>query len=189
MAIVKHYGFQSHGVFSTEGPFGTDLPRNLWRADFHRIDVLFNGQQGRRPADVGLAPTALWRVPSPIPPLQLEDPFLTTALPSPPSPFSSPQPPLALFAMLREGTAQAGVGGGPYMREIGAMWQIGVLAGKPCTFLVQNGSFSAFWHYKNKERLSRGLGVKWHILSTCLDVAKKCFSIGIYSINRASEWL
>ena len=55
-------------------------------------------------------------------------------------------------------------GGAPvYMREIGTMWQIGVLTGKPCTFLVQNRSFSAFWHYKNKERLSRGLGVKWHI--------------------------
>ena len=31
------------------------------------------------------------------------------------------------------------------MREIGT---IGVLTGKPCTFWVQNGSFSAFWHYK-----------------------------------------
>ena len=52
----------------------------------------------------------------------------------------------------------------PYMREIGTMWQIGVLTGKPRTFLVQNGSFSAFWHYENKERLSGGLDVKWHIL-------------------------
>ena len=41
------------------------------------------------------------------------------------------------------------LGGGWYMREIGTMWQIGVLTGKPCTFLVQNGSVSAFWHYKN----------------------------------------
>ena len=40
-----------------------------------------------------------------------------------------------------------------YMREIGAMWQLRVLTGKPCTFGVQNGSFSAFWHYENKERL------------------------------------
>ena len=31
------------------------------------------------------------------------------------------------------------LGGGAYMREIGTMWQIGVLTGKPCTFLVQNG--------------------------------------------------
>ena len=30
---------------------------------------------------------------------------------------------------------QRGGGGGRYMREIGTMWQIGVLAGKPCTFL------------------------------------------------------
>ena len=62
---------------------------------------------------------------------------------------------------------------GGYMREIGTMWQIGVLAGKPCTFLVQNGSFSAVCHYKNKERLSRSLDVKWHIPSTCLDASRK----------------
>ena len=30
-------------------------------------------------------------------------------------------------------------GGAVYMREIGTMWQIGVLTGKPCTFSVQNG--------------------------------------------------
>ena len=77
----------------------------------------------------------------------------------------------------------------PYMREIGTMWQIGVLTGKPCTFLVQNRSFSAFWHYKNKERLSKGLDIKWHIPSTCLDASRKWFSTGIYSINRAFEWL
>ena len=46
-----------------------------------------------------------------------------------------------------------------------------------------------FWHYKNKERVSRDLDVKWHIPSTCLDAFKKWFSIGIYSMNRASEWL
>ena len=59
------------------------------------------------------------------------------------------------------------------MREIGTMWQIGVLTGKPCTFCVQNGSFSAFWRYKNKERVSRGLDVKWHIPSLCLDASRK----------------
>ena len=69
------------------------------------------------------------------------------------------------------------------------MWQIGVLIGKPRTFLVKNRSFSAFWHYKNKERLSKGLDVKWHIPSTCLDASRKWFSTGIYSINRASAWL
>ena len=57
----------------------------------------------------------------------------------------------------------------------GAMWQIGVLAGKPCTFLVQNGSLSAFWHYKKKETLSRALNLKWHIPSTCLDVSESGF--------------
>ena len=74
------------------------------------------------------------------------------------------------------------------MREIGTMWQIDVLTGKPCTFLVRNGSSSAFWHYKNRERLSRGLDVKWHVPPTCLDASKKWVSIGIYSINRVSEW-
>ena len=75
------------------------------------------------------------------------------------------------------------------MREIGTMWQIGVLTGKLCTFLVKNRSFSAFWHYKNKERLSKGLDVKWHIPSTCLDASRMWFTTGIYSINRASAWL
>ena len=61
------------------------------------------------------------------------------------------------------------------MREIGTMWQIGVLTGKPCTFFVQNGSFSAFWHYKNKERLLMSSDVKWHIPFTCLDTCKRGF--------------
>ena len=74
------------------------------------------------------------------------------------------------------------------MREIGTMWQIGFLTGKPCTFLVKNRSFSAFWHYKNKERLSKGLDVKWNIPSACLDASRMCSSTGIYSINSASAW-
>ena len=77
----------------------------------------------------------------------------------------------------------------PYMREIGTMWQLGGLTGKPCTFLVQNGSLSAFWHYKNKERLLRGLDVKWDVPSTRLAGSRKWFSTGICSISRASEWL
>ena len=64
-------------------------------------------------------------------------------------------------------------GGGGYMREIGTMWQIGVLTGKPCTFLDQNRSFSASWHYKNKEKISRGLAIKWQVPSTCLDGLQK----------------
>ena len=51
------------------------------------------------------------------PPLQLEDPSLTTALPSPPSPSLFPPTPLALFAMLGEGAAQAGVGEGSLSRK------------------------------------------------------------------------
>ena len=42
-------------------------------------------------------------------------------------------------------------------------------------FLVQNGSFSAFWNYKNKERLLRGSDVKCHIPSTCLDAPESSF--------------
>ena len=75
------------------------------------------------------------------------------------------------------------------MREVGAMWQIGILTGKPCTFLVQIRSFSAFWHYKNNERASRGFDVTWHVPSTCLVASRKWSSTGIYSINRASEQL
>ena len=76
-----------------------------------------------------------------------------------------------------------------YMGEIGTMWQIGVLTGKPSTFLVKNRSFSAFWHYKNKERFSKGLDVKWHIPSTCLDASRMWFSTGISSIKRTFKWL
>ena len=65
--------------------------------------------------------------------------------------------------------------------------QCGKLAfsqGNRALFLVQNGSFSAFWHYKNKVRLLRGSDVKCHIPSTCLDASKKWFSIGMYSIKQ-----
>ena len=60
------------------------------------------------------------------------------------------------------------------MREIGAMWQIGVLTGKTVHFFWSKmGHFRRFWHYKNKERVSKGLDVKWHIPSTCLDASRK----------------
>ena len=42
-----------------------------------------------------------------------------------------------------------------YMREIGTMWQIGVLTGKPCILWSKMGHFRRFGNYKNKERLSR----------------------------------
>ena len=61
------------------------------------------------------------------------------------------------------------------MREIGTMWQIGALSGKPCTFLVQNGSFSAFWHCKNKERLLTGSDVNGTSLLLVLMLAKRGF--------------
>ena len=65
------------------------------------------------------------------------------------------------------------------------MRQIGVLTGKPCTFLVQWVVFDV-WHYKN--RFGRKMA---HSFCSCLDACKKRLSIGIYSINRASErlWL
>ena len=56
-------------------------------------------------------------------------------------------------------------------------------------FLASNRLFSAFWHYKNKERLSKGLDVKWRIPSTCLDASRMWFSTGISSINRTFKWL
>ena len=43
-----------------------------------------------------------------------------------------------------------------------------------------------FRHFsKNKARLPRGLDVKWHIPSTCLDAAKKWFSIGFFEHKQA----
>ena len=63
----------------------------------------------------------------------------------------------------------------PYMREIDTMWQIGILTGKPCTFLLQNGSFSAFSHYKNKESFSRGFVIELQIPLLVLTPPKSCF--------------
>ena len=43
------------------------------------------------------------------------------------------------------------------MREMGAMWQIGVLAGNPSLFLLQNGPFPAFSHHTKIRRVFRGV--------------------------------
>ena len=60
---------------------------------------------------MGLAPAGVLEGP-PHPPLQSEDPSLKPK-PFPPRALPpSPPPPLALFAMLRDGAAQSGVGGG-----------------------------------------------------------------------------
>ena len=56
-------------------------------------------------------------------------------------------------------------------------------------FWSKMGHFRRFGTTKIKERLSRGLDLKWHIPSTCLDASRKRFSTGIYSINMAFEWL
>ena len=74
---------------------------------------------------------------------------------------------------------------GGYMREMGAMWQIGILTGKPCIFWSKIGPFRRFGTTKNEERLSRGLDVKPHIPATGLGASRKWFSTGIYIINRA----
>ena len=55
------------------------------------------------------------------------------------------------------------------------VFQISIFTGKPCTLRVRNGSFSAFWHYKNHERLLKALEVKSHIPSPCLDASKTVF--------------
>ena len=64
------------------------------------------------PPDVGLAPTAVWTVPPPSPHCNWRT--LPWPQPFPPHlpPPSSPPAPLGSFAMLREGVAQDGVGGG-----------------------------------------------------------------------------
>ena len=41
----------------------------------------------------------------------------------------------------------------------------------------------------SKHRVSRGLDVKWRILSTCLDASEKWFSTRISNINRPYDWL
>ena len=61
---------------------------------------------------MGLALTGVWRLPPPSP-IAIGGPFSQgKALPSPPAPSLFPPPLLALFAMLRDGAAQSGVGGG-----------------------------------------------------------------------------
>ena len=83
----------------------------LWRfllAAFHYLS---------RAPRCGSGPNCRLENPPHPPHLQLEDPSLTTALPSPPSPSLFPPTPLALFVMLREGAAQAGVGEGSLSRK------------------------------------------------------------------------
>ena len=51
-----------------------------------------------------------------------------------PPPSFTPPAPRRVFS---------GLGG--FLREIGTMWQIGVLTGRPCTFWSKMSRFSAFW--------------------------------------------
>ena len=74
----------------------------------------------------------------------------------------------------------------PPARVIGAMWQLGVLTGKPCTLGVKNGSFSAFWRHKKNERFLKALEVRLHIPSPCLDTSNKRSSTGVHGIERVS---
>ena len=83
----------------------------------------------RESPDVGLAPTGVWRVPPPSP-IAIGGPFpQAKTLPSPPSPSLFPPPPLALFAMLRDGAAQSGVGGVVSGFEGGGGWRGGPSSG------------------------------------------------------------
>ena len=84
----------------------------------HVADMLFTGRRwfwewlgNREPPDVGLAPTAVWRV-ALIPPIATGGPFPDHSPSLPPSPSLFPPTLLALFAMLQEVAAQAGVGEG-----------------------------------------------------------------------------
>ena len=61
------------------------------------------------------------------------------------------------------------------MREIGTMWQIGILTEKLCFFVVRNGSFSAFWRYSNEERVLRGFDVGCTFLLVILTPPKPGF--------------
>ena len=70
----------------------------------------------REPPDVGLALTAVWRV-APIPPIATGGPFPNHSPSLPTFPSLFPLTPLALFAMLQEGAAQAGVGEGSLSRK------------------------------------------------------------------------
>ena len=65
------------------------------------------------------------------------------------------------------------------------MWQIGVLTGKLCIFWYKMGHFRHFCTTKTRETLE-GFGRK---MAHSFYLSKKQFSIGIYSTNKASEWL
>ena len=71
----------------------------------------------------------------------------------------------------------------PYMLEIGTMWQIGVLTGKPRTFLVQNCHVWRFGTTKIRRELC-----KLHIPVLVLTLPKSGFSTGIYSIHKGPGW-
>ena len=77
----------------------------------------------------------------------------------------------------------------PYLREIGTVWQIGVLTGKPCTFLGPKWVTFGVLALQKWGETFEGFGGKMaHSFYLCWCL-QKWFSTGIYSINRASKWL
>ena len=69
------------------------------------------------------------------------------------------------------------------MREIGAMWQIGVLAAERRFFLIKRSPFSAVSHYVESEKFSGRLRPNgWF----CIGVAKfaTLYLVGICRISR-----
>ena len=107
----------------------------------------------QEPPDVGLAPTAVWRVP-PRPPLQLEDPSLKPN-PFPPCPLlpSSPTPLGSVCKALG--------GGGPGSRGGGVLRRKGVEGGGP-----PSGTWGQthIWGYSNKGQAKRPWGPSTHPL-------------------------
>ena len=53
--------------------------------------------------------------------------------------------------------------------------KLAVLQRNRALFGVKNGDFRHFHDIENKQRVSRGVDVESHILSTCLDALKEVF--------------
>ena len=61
--------------------------------------------------------------------------------------------------------------------------------GNCALFWSKIGHFRRFGTTNIRRDFSKGLDVKWHIPSTCLDASTMWFSTGICSINRTFKWL
>ena len=93
------------------------------------------------------------------------------------------------FATLCLFHAPTGGGGGGYTREIGTMWQIGVLAAERWVFLTKKWPFSAISHYVLSEKFSGRLRPNGWFCSRVVATPKNQEYTGIYSIRRAAAVL